>query len=349
MGDGLYEEIQTNGKTIKKSYVGNYYVQKIEDNKKEVSYLHRDNLGSVEAISDSDGIFVSRMAFDPWGDRLEEDWRDGDPTIGMPLHYPTQEGYTGHEQLDQLGLIHMGGRVYDPVISRFLSADLFIQAPGNTQSYNRYSYVLNNPLSMVDPSGYVATMASNMSLRMFPTIDQVWNRTFYQGFNQEMTWHNQIMFDPQSELGEPNLNSPFSYITHSLPPWVIRLGEDEKDTEEKEKEEKSEPKTSWVTWLKNLFGLKGGKPGNVAASVTGTVTQVGIKALDPEMGEAGKVIAVNNALNLCVNSGTCDSAEDPLEVRNMLSEGDYEGIIDFFESKGENKEAPSTNTPNFNF
>jgi hypothetical protein len=44
--------------------------------------------------------------------------------------------------------------VYDPVIGRFLSADPFIQEPDNLQSFNRYSYVLNNPLSLTDPSGY---------------------------------------------------------------------------------------------------------------------------------------------------------------------------------------------------
>jgi len=48
----------------------------------------------------------------------------------------------------------MNGRVYDPVLGRFLSADPFIQAPNNSQSYNRYSYVFNNPLSHTDPSGY---------------------------------------------------------------------------------------------------------------------------------------------------------------------------------------------------
>lgn len=48
----------------------------------------------------------------------------------------------------------MNGRVYDPAIGRFLSADPYIQFPLNTQSYNRYSYVLNNPLSFTDPSGY---------------------------------------------------------------------------------------------------------------------------------------------------------------------------------------------------
>jgi uncharacterized protein RhaS with RHS repeats len=53
-----------------------------------------------------------------------------------------------------MGLVHMNGRVYDPLIGRFMSADPFIQAQGNLQSYNRYAYVMNNPLNLTDPSGY---------------------------------------------------------------------------------------------------------------------------------------------------------------------------------------------------
>jgi hypothetical protein len=48
----------------------------------------------------------------------------------------------------------MNGRIYDPLLGRFLSADLMVPHPGNLQSYNRYSYVGNNPLSLVDPSGF---------------------------------------------------------------------------------------------------------------------------------------------------------------------------------------------------
>jgi RHS repeat-associated protein len=60
----------------------------------------------------------------------------------------------GDEQLDNLGLVHMNGRVYNPIIGRFISADPIVQAPFNTQSLNRYSYVFNNPLSFADPSGF---------------------------------------------------------------------------------------------------------------------------------------------------------------------------------------------------
>ncbi|WP_276611279.1 RHS repeat-associated core domain-containing protein [Thioalkalivibrio sp. XN8] len=63
-------------------------------------------------------------------------------------------GFTGHEHLDQVGLIHMGGRVYDPELGWFLSPDPFVQFPASTQGFNRYAYVGNNPLSYTDPSGY---------------------------------------------------------------------------------------------------------------------------------------------------------------------------------------------------
>jgi hypothetical protein len=50
--------------------------------------------------------------------------------------------------------MHMNGRIYDPTLGRFLQADPIIQAPTDSQSYNRYAYVRNNPLSLTDPSGY---------------------------------------------------------------------------------------------------------------------------------------------------------------------------------------------------
>ncbi len=50
----------------------------------------------------------------------------------------------------------MDGRIYDPTLGRFLQADPIIQAPNNSQSYNRFSYVFNNPMSYTDPSGFSA-------------------------------------------------------------------------------------------------------------------------------------------------------------------------------------------------
>jgi RHS repeat-associated protein len=67
----------------------------------------------------------------------------------------TNRGFTFHEHLEDFGLIHMNGRIYDPVLGMFLSPDNYVQAPDFTQSLNRYAYAWNNPLLYVDPSGEI--------------------------------------------------------------------------------------------------------------------------------------------------------------------------------------------------
>ncbi|WP_444942015.1 RHS repeat-associated core domain-containing protein [Microbulbifer sp. ZKSA004] len=128
----------------------------------EYQYLHRDHLGSIEKITDSSGVEILGMAFNPDGSRRTEDWSaDLDiqqvlETLVTVQHITSKRGYTGHEHLDRTGLIHMNGRIYDPTLGRFLSPDPIVQQPTYSQSWNRYSYVFNSPLSFTDPSGYEA-------------------------------------------------------------------------------------------------------------------------------------------------------------------------------------------------
>jgi RHS repeat-associated protein len=115
-------------------------------------YLHRDYQGSILAITDATGAVVEKRLFDAWGNIVKV--QDG---AGNNLNVLTilDRGYTGHEHLQSVGLIHMNGRLYDPKLHRFLQPDNNIQDPYNTQNYNRYGYVLNNPLKYTDPSGEV--------------------------------------------------------------------------------------------------------------------------------------------------------------------------------------------------
>lgn len=117
-------------------------------------YLTRDHLGSIDGMLDEGGGRVASPGYAAFGSRR------GPGAAGVPgagelaaIGAVTRDGFTGHEHLDNLGLIHMGGRVYDPRIGRFLSADPHVTAPFNSQSLNRYSYVWNNPLSLADPTG----------------------------------------------------------------------------------------------------------------------------------------------------------------------------------------------------
>lgn len=114
-------------------------------------FLLKDHLGSISAISDEAGNILERYSYDAWGNRRNPDtWE----LIDLDDPETFDRGFTGHEHLDRLALINMNGRVYDPILGRFLSADPFTQFPEYTQGLNRYTYVLNNPLSFTDPSGY---------------------------------------------------------------------------------------------------------------------------------------------------------------------------------------------------
>jgi RHS repeat-associated protein len=119
------------------------------------SWVLGDHLGSTEVVTDGSGAVLERLSFDAFGlKRNAETWADLPVGSVQPRSGYTRQGYTGHEQLESVGLIHMGGRVYDPMLGRFTSADPVVQAPENLQSHNRYSYCVNNPLSLTDPSGY---------------------------------------------------------------------------------------------------------------------------------------------------------------------------------------------------
>jgi RHS repeat-associated protein len=129
------------------------------------TYLHRDHLGSVDTVTSEAGTVLVRMSFDAHGNRRAamtsqgSAWSArltyaGNTATVEGLRAQHNRGFTDHEMLDNVGLIHMNGRVYDPAIGRFLSVDPVFQFPENTQSLNSYTYVLNSPLSHTDPTGY---------------------------------------------------------------------------------------------------------------------------------------------------------------------------------------------------
>ena len=119
-------------------------------------YVLRDHLGSVDVLTDSLGNAVKSVSFDAWGRaRNPADWSALTDMEAMTIdRCDTRRGFTDHEMLDAVGVIHMNGRIYDPTLARFLQADPFVQFPTNLQSHNRHSYVMNNPLAYTDPSGH---------------------------------------------------------------------------------------------------------------------------------------------------------------------------------------------------
>ena len=128
------------------------------DSTNDTYYLASDHLGSTDVVLDASGDAVVYTSFDAFGQRRDPvDW-SGPPSAPdlTKIKNSTRRGFTGHEHLDNTGLIHMNGRVQDPLVGRFLSADPFVQAPYFRESLNRYSYVFNNSLTYTDPSGFTA-------------------------------------------------------------------------------------------------------------------------------------------------------------------------------------------------
>jgi RHS repeat-associated protein len=126
-----------------------------------IRYFHVDHLGSTTAVTDEQGRIAGAAiagdspgvsSYDAWGARRASEAQPADPgAFDLPVGH---REYTGHETIPGVGLVNMNGRVYDPLLGRFLSPDPNIQAATDVQSYNRYSYVLNNPLRFTDPTGY---------------------------------------------------------------------------------------------------------------------------------------------------------------------------------------------------
>ena len=109
----------------------------------QIFYYHRDHLGSVHAITSSSGARVQLVEYDPWG-RVSR--QEG--TVDVSHRFTDQE-------LDaETGLYYFDHRYYDPVLGRFVSPDPFVPFPTNPQSFNRYSYVMNNPVNRIDWNGF---------------------------------------------------------------------------------------------------------------------------------------------------------------------------------------------------
>ncbi|MBA8889502.1 RHS repeat-associated protein [Dokdonella fugitiva] len=148
---------------VVKRYVPGMVLSQVVANNSTVNQQHEflftDNLGSTHRITDDNGNVLGpngTQAFTPFGSRADPNYgttMDQAPWFGFDASL-THHGFTGHEMMDETDLIHMNGRVYDPRLARFIQADPFVQDAGNLQSYNRYSYVLNNPLTTTDPTGY---------------------------------------------------------------------------------------------------------------------------------------------------------------------------------------------------
>ena len=109
-------------------------------------YMLKDHLGSASVVTDSSGNIVGEQRYYPFGETR----------LATGSMY-TDKLFTGQRNIAGLGIYHYQSRFYSPKLGRFLSADSLVPNPFNPQDFNRFSYVRNNPVRYIDPSGHVCS------------------------------------------------------------------------------------------------------------------------------------------------------------------------------------------------
>lgn len=111
-------------------------------------YYHGDHLGSANLVTNSTGTLKELSEYEPYG-KFSRHEKYG--TSDEEAWY-----YFTNQYLDEATeLYYYGARYYSPLIGRFLTPDSIVQSPSDPQTLNRYTYVRNNPLIFVDPSGHI--------------------------------------------------------------------------------------------------------------------------------------------------------------------------------------------------
>ena len=233
-----------------------------------VEYAHRDHLGSIEAVTNDVGAVMDYMAYEPFGARKSKHWTQNlgsaestSLLLRTLAHDRKVRGFTDHQHLDRTGFIHMKGRVYDPVLGRFLSPDPIVQAPTNSQSWNRYSYVFNSPLVYTDPSGYCAATGHNPLAGQNESIT-----TCYKSPSPAQQDFNDFLSGQEDDWQrwEQERNATYGY---NVPPIQIQLPELPKGDPYKEggscESGGEDGANDFIDsdifgWKGHLFGLSGG-------------------------------------------------------------------------------------------
>ena len=177
-------------------------------------YTLKDRQGNLTATVH--GNTVERLSHDPWGRRRNPAGFGYDN-----VSHTFDRGFTGHEHLSAFGLVNMDGRVYDPVMSCFLSPDLYTPGAADPRSYNRFAYCMHNPLRYVDPSGWRPRIPI---VGCTPTSADD-TREIYAYSEPAYEWRDLCHSGIRTEIATAMINS-FIYDNHCSIGGDISLGND---------------------------------------------------------------------------------------------------------------------------
>ena len=167
-------------------------LRKTTENQVAIYFVYSDNLGSIRCLTDFQGNVVQQLGYDAWGQRRNPLTGEKLTSIELIDSYRiTRRGFTTHEHIDEMNLINMNARIYDPLIGCFISVD-----PHAAMNYiiNPYTYCNGNPLKWIDLTGEDMWSTSDPDL-----IDRMFN----------------LYKDGQNMFGKPySVSNDWFYLTH---------------------------------------------------------------------------------------------------------------------------------------
>ena len=125
---------------------GNQCVARVREDDGATVYLHQNHLGSTSKVTAADGSILQSVYYDPFGAIIEN-------TVAVSTN-EVRILFAGNEYDFFTGLLYMSSRYYCPKIARFITPDTIVPDLYNPMAWNRYSYVLNNPLKYTDSTGH---------------------------------------------------------------------------------------------------------------------------------------------------------------------------------------------------
>ena len=204
IGGQLVAEFDGSSGSLKKEYVyGGATLITIEPtavNSNGTQYTTSDNLGSPRVITKAGAIVASRHDYLPFGEELGAGVGGRTTAMGFSNGGDNnRKKFTGYQRDNEAGLDYAQARYYASTQARFTSPDPLLSSGHTTdpQSWNRYTYCLNNPMTLTDPAGMEAPRGPDaqwMAWQRDPFGVEVYEGTITNDMNHAPTsdWWSQL-------------------------------------------------------------------------------------------------------------------------------------------------------------
>lgn len=180
----------------------------VRDRRRSVSQRQLNCHGDVVGLVDEQGKQLNSYSYDIWGGPVETE-----ETV------PNVMRYAGEYWDETTGLQYLRARWYDPGMARFMGEDTYEGTLTNPLSQNLYTYVHNNPLRYIDPSGHFAFETKDQK-ELKDLLDEAIEKSESNRNNKNYQLYKNFIrdrYDFVSIMGENRYNYLFDLLTGTSP------------------------------------------------------------------------------------------------------------------------------------